>query len=68
MRFTKDSEWKHQTAEVCAKTAETALPKKQSKSARDRGRVHGLTSYKDQTQYLKTVKSSAEAQILLLSV
>lgn len=48
MWFTKDSERKHETAEgCCAETAETALPKKQSKSARDRGRVHGLTSSKD---------------------
>ena len=48
MWFAKDSERKHETAEgCCAETAETALPKKQSKSARDRGRVHGLTSFKD---------------------
>ena len=47
MRFTKDSEWKHETAKGHSKTAETALPKKQSESARDWGRVHGLTSFKD---------------------
>ena len=42
--FTKDSDCKRQTAENYPKTAKTEFPEKQSESAGDRGRVHGVTS------------------------
>ena len=63
MRFTKDFKCKHQTAEGDAKTAETALPKKQSKSAGDRRRVHGLTLEDLMCSNTIPEDHSAEAQI-----
>ena len=65
MWFTKDSEWKCETRKGEAGEAGGKLPKKHSKSARDRRRVHGLTAKicSAQTQYLKS-----SAYITIVSV